>query len=39
MYIGRTVFMIVACILGFMALLSICMAVASEAFGAKEDDE
>ena len=39
MYIGQTVFMIVAYILGFAALLSICMAVASEAFGAKGDDE
>ena len=32
MYVGQTVFMIIACILGFAALLSICMAVASETF-------
>lgn len=33
MYVGQTVFMIIACILGFAVLLSICMAVASETFG------
>ena len=37
MYVGQTVFMIIACILGFAALLSICMAVASEAFGSRGD--
>lgn len=37
MYVGQTVFMIIACILGFAALLSICMAVASETFGNGSD--
>lgn len=37
MYVGQTVFMIVACILGFAALLSICMAVVSETFGSGGD--
>ena len=37
MYVGQTVFMIVACILGFAALLSICMTVASETFGSGGD--
>ena len=37
MYVGQTVFMIVACILGFAALLSICMAVASGTFGSGGD--
>lgn len=37
MYVGQTVFMVVACILGFAALLGICMAVASETFGSGDD--
>lgn len=37
MYVGQTVFMIIACILGFAALLSICMAVASETSGSGGD--
>lgn len=37
MYVGQTVFMIIACILGFAALLSICMAVASETLGSGGD--
>lgn len=37
MYVGQTVFMIIACILGFAALLSICMAVVSETFGNGSD--
>ena len=37
MYVGQTVFMIIACILGFAALLSICMAVTSETFGSGGD--
>lgn len=39
MYIGQTIFMIVMCVLGFAALLSICMAVASETFGIERDDK
>lgn len=39
MHIGQTIFMIAMCVLGFTALLSICMAVASETFGIGRDDE
>ena len=38
MYVGPTILMIVAGILGFAALLGICMAVASETFGLGDDE-
>lgn len=38
MYVGHTIFLIVVGILGFAALLSICMAVASETFGIGDDE-
>jgi hypothetical protein len=38
MYVGQTIFMIVVGILGFAALLSICMAVASQTFGIGDDE-
>ena len=38
MHIGQTIFMIVTCILGFAALLSICMAVVSETSGIWRDE-
>ena len=38
MYVGQTIFMIVVGILGFAALLSICMAVASQMFGIGDDE-
>lgn len=38
MHIGQTIFMIVMCILGFAALLSIGMAVASETSGIWRDE-
>ena len=38
MYVGQTIFLVVVGILGFAALLSICMAVASETFGIGDDE-